>query len=181
MRAVRYRRDLGALLVERGLPLAAAELGVAEGRFSLEMLAWGLSSLYLVDAWVCQPGVPGDASSPQAWHDANLAGCAERVGPYLDRVVFLRGRTDSMAVEVPDGSLGLVYVDACHAREWVLRDLQAWAPKVAPRGILAGHDFLGEPGVRAAVEEFALSRGLDVHPIPEDREEDAGFWLELGR
>lgn len=40
-----------------------------------------------------------------------------------------------------DGSLAYVFVDADHRYTGVAKDLEAWWPKVAPGGIICGHDF----------------------------------------
>lgn len=175
---VRYRRDLPALVASRGAPMVAAEVGVAEGRYSLELLSGGLLRLYLVDRWRSVATQRGDSAEPQAWHEANLVGCLARVAPYLDRVVFLRGGSVEMAASVPDGSLGLAYIDAGHDAESVAADLRAWWPKVVPGGVLAGHDYLNPSyGVRVAADEFAAEVGLPLEVIAEDHEDDAGFWV----
>jgi hypothetical protein len=46
------RSDFGKLLHEKGLDAyPAAEIGVAEGHYSLEILQWGVPRLYMVDLW----------------------------------------------------------------------------------------------------------------------------------
>ena len=175
---VLFRRDLGGLLRARGAPLVVAEVGVAEGRYSLEMLGWGLERLYLVDAWLCRPEVTGDSREPQEWHDRNLAACRGRVAAHGDRVTFLRGLSVDVAATLPDGSLGMAYLDACHERDAVAADLVAWWPKVVSGGVLAGHDYLcPHYGVREAVDEWAAGLGLEVNLIQETGEGDAGFWV----
>ena len=48
-------------------------------------------------------------------------------------------------------------------------DLEAWASKVRPGGILAGHDYVdgdlpqGEFYVKSAVDDFFGARGIPVH------------------
>ena len=60
-----------------------------------------------------------------------------------------------------------VYIDANHEKEAVAKDLELWWPHVSDKGILAGHDWdmstSDQPGVRAAVMEFAEPRGLQVY------------------
>ena len=204
-REIRHRAEIGAELSARRILGAVAEVGVAEGRFSLEILAWGVSRLYLVDAWRemtqappdngrshwLAAGLPeslwngedvyvdgiGDAAMPQEWHDANLAK-VQKVAKRDKRVTILRGLSIEMAAEVPDGSLSLAYLDAGHGYSAVKADLLAWWPKVAPGGILAGHDYLGYHGVRRAADEFAARLGLTLRVIREHKDEDAGFWVE---
>lgn len=60
-----------------------------------------------------------------------------------------------------DGSLDAVFIDAAHDAPSVLRDLQAWWPKVKVGGILAGHDFDWD-GVQQAIKPWAESQGVEV-------------------
>lgn len=62
-----------------------------------------------------------------------------------------------------DESLDLVMLDANHGYEEVLKDIQAWWPKVRPGGILAGDDYDANywPTVCDAVhKQFGLD---DIH------------------
>ena len=48
----------------------------------------------------------------------------------------------------------LVFIDANHAYEWALKDIDIWWPLLAPGGVLCGHDYWdSEPGVIKAVNE----------------------------
>lgn len=178
MNEIRYRHELGKLLSLRNLPRRVAEVGVAEGRFSLEILAWDLERLYLVDAWASEPTRSGDSCEPQEWHDANRAWCERRVAPFMDRITVLRGLSHEMAAEVPDASLGLVHLDACHEEAFVARDLEAWWPKLVPGGIMSGHDYLNPAyGVETAANAFAARMDLAVNVIPDHGPVYASFWI----
>lgn len=172
-----HRSQLGELMASLGLPMTAVEVGVAEGRYSLEMVRWGLTRLYLVDRWESTPTAPGDSASPQDWHDRNLTDCQARLKDYAAMVTFLRGDSVEMSAHVPDASLGLVYLDACHEYGWVCRDIVAWLPKLVSGGILAGHDYFGYPGVKRAVDEFAERKGWPLHFTPDGAPENTGFWV----
>lgn len=53
-----------------------------------------------------------------------------------------------------DGTFQFVLIDADHNFEPVKNDIAAWLPKVAPGGILCGHDYGGDHvGVKLAVDE----------------------------
>lgn len=171
---IKFRSELHKII---DLSLPAAEVGVAEGNFSRDMLAWGLPRLYMVDNWGRIPGAFGDGDSPNEWHETNLQNARKLVKPYGDKAVFLRGLSVEMAKEVPDNSLGLVYLDACHTFECVLADLTAWLPKLVKGGIMAGHDFLApEYGVQGAIKVFTKGK-YHVHLIPENEKKDAGFYF----
>lgn len=51
-------------------------------------------------------------------------------------------------------TLDFVFIDANHVYEAVKDDLQAWFSKVKTGGIIAGHDYYNDPGVKKAVDEF---------------------------
>ena len=169
---VKYRAELPKLLKELGLPLIGAELGVAEGFFSNDLLNGGLEKLYMVDAWATL-NVKGDGASPQEWHDTNMNDAIKRVSKHGEKAIICLGLTTDMCHLVPDNSLGLLYLDAGHSYEAVMADLMAWFPKLVKGGVCAGHDFKNTAyGVERAVMEFAQSK---VYTIPENKQEDAGF------
>ena len=60
----------------------------------------------------------------------------------------------------------LVFIDADHSYETTKRDIELWAPKVKPGGILGGHDYNNPDypqwGVARAVTEFAVSHVKEV-------------------
>ncbi len=178
---LKTRSDFGKFLKERGQLDHAAEVGVAEGRYSLEMCEWGIKKLYLVDLWQSIPGAGphGDLDHPQATHDGRFTDCMGKIEPYRERVVVLRGWSHEMAKQIPDGSLGFVHLDATHTADAVARDLDAYWPKLRPGGIMSGHDYLSPIyTVRQGVDQWAADRGLTVHAIDTDRPNDACFWME---
>jgi cephalosporin hydroxylase len=173
---IKHRSELYKLLPP--LP-AVAEVGVAEGLFSREILSWGLSKLWLVDIWESHPEFPGDAGSPQEWHNKNFQTVTRALIDFSN-VEFLRGPSVAMAQFVPRETLDFVYIDACHSYECVKADIKAWAPKLKPGGIIAFHDYLAmEYGVNRAVHEFALQHGVTVNTIAENKPCDASAWIRL--
>ncbi len=176
---VKHRIDLVKLLKDLKLPLIGAELGCAEGYFSNDLLEQGLEKLFMVDAWQTLP-VKGDGGFPQDWHDANFKAALQRVEKHGTKAVVLRGLTAEMAKEVPDESLGLVYIDADHSYSGAMADILAWAPKLVPFGIMAFHDYLApQYGVNRAVNEYARSKNYRVYNIPENKPEDAGALFRM--
>jgi hypothetical protein len=183
MKSIKYRRDLWQLFARPG---AAAEIGVAEGNNSRDMLEWKLedgrpavTTLYMVDRWKENPEQFGDAAMPQDWHDKNFRQVQHKIKPHGTRAIILRGDSVEMADQVPDRSLVLVYIDADHTEPGCFRDLRAWVPKVKKGGIVGLHDFLNEAyGVRKAVEAFCANN-FKIHIIEEDKPEDAGAWFRV--
>jgi len=172
---IQYRKQLGELCETKN---AAAEIGVAEGNFSKDILNMGFEKLYMVDNWATIEGVRGDGSFEQDWHDANFEKAKEQVAEFGDKAVLLRGMSKEMSLKVPDESLDLIHIDAGHDYTSVYFDLKYWFPKVKKGGIISGHDYLNTAyGVHEAVNDFTKHKGIEVNVIHEDKSEDAGFWF----
>lgn len=170
---IKHRSQLNKII---NIEDPAAEIGVAEGFFSRDMLAWGLTKLYMVDAWQTI-GEKGDGASPQSWHDKNMQDAIKRVAPFGDKAVILRGLSVKMAELVPNESLGLVYLDAGHDYENVIADLKEWFPKLKKGGVMAGHDYYSDSyGVKRAVHEFTKDK-YELYIIEEHKRDDAGFYF----
>lgn len=189
MDEIRYRRDIWKLLLLSTLPGTntitnqvagdGAEIGVAEGLFSCDMLNWPVKfrTFYMVDRWRQDIHTKGDSSMPQEWHSRNYDRAAA-VADSHKGAKLLRGDSVEMAKLVPDRSLALVYIDGDHSFIGVTNDIHAWFPKLIDGGVMAFHDYENEAyGVRRAVQLFAEQQGLKVHHIPEDKSEDAGAWF----
>lgn len=173
MEKIKYRRDLHRLLPKEPV---IAEIGVAEGYFSADMLSWG-GKVYMVDVWETS-NFPGDAGSDQQWHNLNYQAAMSRVKKYGDKAIVLRGPSVRMAQYVPDHTLDMVYLDACHAYQCVLDDLNAWFGKVKAGGLIAGHDYMmPQYGVYDAVNLFCSQHNFRPVTIVEDKNEDAGFYF----
>lgn len=75
--------------------------------------------------------------------------------PFAGRYNTIKGDSSGSADQFADGSLDMVFLDADHVTHRVKSDIEAWWPKIAKGGILAGHDFCPEhPGVEEAVREI---------------------------
>ncbi len=174
--SIQYRRDLWQAIKVRG---DAAELGVAEGLFSADMLSWpdAFKTLHMVDRWQCVPTQKGDGGHPQHWHDKNLAEAYARVQKHGDRARFVILDTVEAAKTIKDKTLSLLYIDADHSFQGVMADLNAWVPKVMKGGVVALHDYEAtQYGVKKAVTEYCQDR-YEIHLLPEDKPCDAGAYF----
>lgn len=128
-------------LLDKGKRIA--EIGVAEGVFSAEILARGHpSSLFLIDLWRHQTDseyAKDEANVSQAEQEARF----QAVCQAFDRpeITILRADSQDAARYFPDGGLDYIYLDARHTFDAVTADLEAWWPKLAPDGLLMGHDY----------------------------------------
>lgn len=174
MSVIKYRSDLYKII---DLSLPGVELGVAEGNFSRDMLNWGIAKLYSVDAWT-RLNQRGDGGFDQQWHDDNYVNTVKLLSQFGERSVIIKGLTYEVAQQFEDNHFGIVYLDADHSYEGVIRDLQAWFPKVVCGGIIASHDFydIGY-GVKKAFEDFTQNR-FELQIIPENKLDDAGCYFK---
>ncbi len=176
------RSEFGQLLRDRNLLGNAAEIGVATGNYSRDILNWGVKYLRSVDLWADSPvsrcGIDDEK------HEANYQEAVLKLRTCDDwetRSNILRMTSVDAAKLVPDGSLDFCYIDALHKYDetmGIYQDLRLWWPKVRSGGILAGHDYLTPSlGVNRAVTEFAAELGLRVHLVIE-HQGDASFWIK---
>lgn len=64
-------------------------------------------------------------------------------------------------MEVQNGSLDFVFIDADHAESSVRHDIANWLPKLTATGWLIGHDYSDKfPGVMAAIDDLLPGRLL---------------------
>jgi hypothetical protein len=143
-----------------------AEIGVAEGDFSIELVKAG-GWLYLVDAWK-HIGELDDVNNPSdQQQEERLQRVRDRFKQFPN-VMILRGLSVEMAGNFHDEALDWVYLDADHREQSVLEDLKAWYPKVRVGGMLCGHDYFNSPGweghhgVKAAVDAFFTGREIGL-------------------
>src|SRR3989344_2677184 len=165
------RDQLPALLRELNLNGLGAEVGVCQGEYSKVILAGSnLAKLYSIDSWKEYPPTEyRDINNlSQEKHDLNWRLTRETLASFGTRSEILRLSSAEAALHFPDASLDFIYIDANHGYRECAADLASWWPKLKPRGIFAGHDFVpygiyeqGEFGVQRAVIEFVNKYGQE--------------------
>jgi len=75
------------------------------------------------------------------------------------RVQHVPGDSALAAALFADASVDMLFIDACHDTEAVVRDIDHWLPKIAPGGIVAGDDY-GWPSVAQAVAQRFPDAGV---------------------
>lgn len=142
------------------------ELGVFQARTAV-IMAWGASlgngaHVTAIDPWE----LTGNVYDPP-FTDANTRAMAEynvqSIG-YQDRISLFQAFSQDVAEvwgsRTDDGEnpkqVGLLFVDGDHTKEGARRDIEAWAPHLAPGAVIAVDDY-GHPdwpGVAQAVDEL---------------------------
>jgi hypothetical protein len=75
------------------------------------------------------------------------------VYPIGNKITTIKSLSHEAADFFDDESVDVLFVDAGHSREAVMKDIEAWLPKMKPNGIMAGHDYTAWEGVNQAVTE----------------------------
>jgi len=152
-----------------------AELGVWLGE-TFKHLVKTCHNLHLigVDLYEAQPGYDGPeqwtrGENGHAWdHETYYQDLLRFCQAYPGRAEIIKDYTTEAAKEVEDESLDFVFIDADHSYKGVMRDVEAWAPKVRKGGMIIGHD-IHFPTVKEAVVELYGEDGYIV--------EDDFLWL----
>lgn len=154
-------------LVKQNGWTVGAEIGLFKGTtfFHLLKTCPGLT-LIGVDSWHAEsePHSKDMNVGRSTWHSpaemAELAlGVMMKAKLYPQATVYHCDSVEA-ADRVDDGTLDFVFIDADHSTEGVLRDVEAWAPKVKATGWIVGHDEQW-PSVRRALK--ALFPTWTVH------------------
>jgi len=138
----------------------AVEVGTDRAAFAVAFLerfaGW---KLFCIDPWTEYDHMPFD-------READYLTAVMRLAPFVDRVRIIRATSEGGRDALR--SMGIrpefVYIDGDHKRDAVANDLTMWWELLAPRGILAGHDYLPRGNrVRDTVDAFAASNRLAIH------------------
>lgn len=170
------REDLAKMFAELGFKIGA-EVGVAEGKFSL-VLCQNIPGLELhcVDLWDSYyRGYADTLVKNKRMQQEALRLAHEKLDPY--DAIFHHKASHLAAQEFRDGLLDFVYIDGDHSFDYVMLDLILWSQKVRKGGIVAGHDFYR---FRGAGVVDAVSVYTHCHMINEwfvcDEREVSFFW-----
>ena len=88
----------------------------------------------------------------------------KNIVPVAEHVTPIESLSWEAASQFDDNSVDFCYVDALHTYKGVLKDLNAWWPKIKPGSFFAGDDYTkGWPGVQQAVWDFFRSQDIKVY------------------
>jgi predicted O-methyltransferase YrrM len=156
--------------------LEIVELGVFQGRTALQ-LAWGAEQgngnhVTAIDPWdlegnVYDPPFTDAGSRTQAFLNIESLG-------YDHKINLVQAFSQDIAeiwVASENPAVGLLYVDGDHTEEGARRDIEAWAPHLAPGAVIAVDDY-GHPdwpGVGRAVDALVAEGFLAPIELYHDR------------
>jgi hypothetical protein len=183
-RARRFLRRFRKVFVghERGdllnlLPKGSvgAEIGVWRGDFSSRILSVVQPArLHLVDPWKFEASsgyeralYGGAVAKNQAEMDGIYEAVLRRFAQEAETGVVLvhRGPSAQIGMQFDDAYFDWVYIDGNHLYEYVKTDLEVFATKVKPGGLLTGDDYgvrgWWKHGVTRAVDEFVAGSACE--------------------
>ena len=151
-----------------------AELGVDHAKFSREIIKRTMPSrLHLVDVWQCE-----------RYHERLFYMISNLFAPQIESgsVVIERKLSTEAAHDYPDAYFDWIYIDTDHSYRTTRAELELYAPKIKPGGLIAGHDyskgnFVGmyRYGVIEAVHEFCNNYGWEFVFLTFDPFESQSF------
>jgi len=130
-----------------------AEIGVDEGHYSKHILdQCKPAKLHLIDTW---------ASKRYSATKKNLVNRKFESQISSGQIEMNLGISHELANQFPDHYFDWIYIDTNHSFETTLKELNSYAQKLKPNGMIAGHDFVKGNwkemyayGVREAVAQF---------------------------
>jgi len=117
------------------------EIGSFKGEFAKEIMQVWSGNLYMVDVWRGLGDEYLDSSNHNI-HTTAYADAMESIKGYENRSVMVRADSIQAAELFLDYSLDFVYIDANHAYDFVIKDIETWYPKVKKGGYVLGHDYI---------------------------------------
>ena len=168
--------DRLALLKELPQNGVVAEIGVAEGEFATAIQeACTPAKLFLVDQWNT---ARYSASMMRAVYQRFEKPISE------GKIEVVRDQSVRAAGKFPDSYFDWIYLDTDHSYETTKRELEAYASKIKPGGIIAGHDFMQgnwvkglRYGVIEAVYGFCVRHQWELVYLTLDFQESLSFGI----
>ena len=170
------------------------EVGTFKGSFSNQIMNNWSGTLYMVDVWRPLESGYDDSSNHGRYDGGVYTDAMENIKGFEDRAIMVRATSEIASDMFNDNSLDFVYIDANHAYDYVVQDIELWYPKVKKGGFICGHDYLGldwydDPnysdnnkdkfiwgtdgtymgvfGVNPAVDEFCQKHGYELRVTSE--------------
>mgnify|MGYP000371155695 CR=1 FL=1 len=106
------------------------EVGTFKGAFAREILLNWSGHLYMVDVWRgLNDNEYQDGSNHYSHNDA-FELTMLNIDGFEDRATMIRTKSTQGADLFQDNSLDFVYIDANHAYDYVVEDMEKWYPKL---------------------------------------------------
>lgn len=118
------------------------EVGTFKAEFSKFILDNWNGTLYMVDVWRPLGDEYLDSSNHKNYQNQIYSHAMENLQGFEDRGIMIRANSQKASEIFQDESLDFVYIDANHAYDFVVDDINYWYSKVKKGGYLWGHDYI---------------------------------------
>lgn len=141
----------------------AVEIGISFGSHCKYILEnTNIQKLYGIDPYK-NYGDPTNIQPSDNYFEIFFHKVKNKLEIYNNRFELIRDFSLKAATRFNNGEIDVAFLDANHTYEEVLKDLEAWWPKIKMGGILCGDDYATRhPGVPRAVNEFFSKKGINV-------------------
>jgi hypothetical protein len=170
---IQNRDQIGELLKFHNLTGKGVEVGTFKGDFAKTILnSWG-GTLYMIDPWRGLGSEYDDTSNmvkeeyADSYHNT-----MNSIKGFEHRAFMLRGLSSELIDLFQDESLDFVYIDANHAYDFVVEDINLWFSKVKKGGLVMGHDYILFGGTKD---------GWYLDPNFDNNGKDKFMWSEDGK
>lgn len=136
------------------------EVGSFKGQFAREICRSWFGTLYMVDVWRPLGEEYTDSSNHKGAHSKAYQDAIFSIESFEHRAIMIRADSKSACELFADESLDFVYIDANHAYDFVVEDIELWYPKVKKNGYLMGHDYIAMDWYN---DPNFLANGKDKH------------------
>lgn len=151
-----------------------AEIGVDEGKFSqLIHKKVKPKKIHLIDMW-----------GSDRFHDGKFEAVKNYFAEEIEKgtVQIHKTMSTKAALDFEDAYFDWIYIDTDHSYETTRDELQLYAPKMKPGGIMAGHDYrmgnwvsMYRYGVIEAVHEFCVTHNWELIYLTAEPTESQSF------
>lgn len=118
------------------------EVGTFKAEFSKFILENWNGTLYMVDVWRPLGEEYLDSSNHKNYQNEIYSHAMNNLVGLEDRGIMIRASSEKASQIFSDESLDFVYIDANHAYDFVVNDIEYWYSKVKKGGYLWGHDYI---------------------------------------
>ena len=162
------------------------EVGVRRGDLSQFILENYTGRLVCVDYWDEQPpGIYKEEGNAKAFQQKHFNEYIDKTKKFEERRLTVANLSTLAAGFFPNEYFDFIYIDANHEYDEVVKDLDAWWPKVKSGGLFSGDDWIegfkpndgknmtvyweqyycGVFGVNPAVENFTNKHGYKINVV----------------
>jgi len=159
-----------------------AEIGVFRGFFAMFLLRSlpNIQTYYCVDPWELYPDhlktLQRNSAERSSNHENVFRQFQHRTKQWKNKIVVVRKLSQDALVDVADGSLDWVFIDANHSYPYSREDIIGWSKKVKVGGLISGHDFRDMGKRKGVVREVPFGVGKAVRELVPEFEVEGNTW-----